>query len=75
MIAYSLRAEIAAAVRSVNASFNRLSKSVQDAIEIGYDGLEVELDAAVASGDRDRALAAIRAWREHWLATFKEAGK
>jgi hypothetical protein len=36
--------------------------------------LEEEVDAACAAGDRERALRAIKAWRDHWLWTFERVG-
>lgn len=70
-----IRADLAAAVRAVNAAFAQLPAEAQDAIEIRYDGLDRELDAAYAAGDRPRAEAAIRAWRGHWVATIERAGR
>lgn len=54
------------ALRLVNAAFNRLSPEAQAQVDVVYSGLDREVDAAIVSGDRERALAAIRAWREHW---------
>jgi hypothetical protein len=71
----SIRAELAAAYRSISAAYNRLPIEVQDRIEIGYDGLEAEVDASIIAGDRDRALAAIRAWRGYWLDRFEEGAR
>jgi hypothetical protein len=71
----TISSEHAAAVRAVNASFARLPKSVQDSIVIGWDALDRELDAALVSDDRPRALSAIRTWREHWLDVFEEAAR
>lgn len=70
-----VNAALANAVRVVNARFNRLPRSVQDSIVIEYDGLDREIDAAILSGDRERALAAIGAWQRHWTATFEEAAR
>jgi hypothetical protein len=70
-----IRADLAAAVRAVNAAFAQLPAEVRDAIEIRYDGLDRELDAACAAGDRERALAAIRAWRGHWTHTIERADR
>jgi hypothetical protein len=67
--------ELAAAVRKVNAAFYRLPRSTQDAIEIRYDGLDKEIDAAILAGNRDRAQAAIRAWRGRWLREFARAAR
>lgn len=69
----SVREELAVAVRRVNAEYARLPAPTQESIEIAYDGLEAEVDAAVAAGDRERAEAAIRAWKQHWLAEFEVA--
>jgi len=71
----SIRTELAAAVRAVNAAFNRLPREAQDALDVTVDGLEGEVDAAILSDDRDRAMRAIRAWRGHWLHRIKEAGR
>lgn len=75
MTAPSIRAEMANAVRKVNAEFGRLPKSVQDTLEIRVDGLDREVDAALLADDRDRAMRAIRAWRGHWLAEFERAAR
>lgn len=71
----TIRAELAAAIRTVNAAYNRLSTSAQDAIEIRYDGLEAEIDRAIHADDRPRAERAIRAWRGHWVSEFERAAK
>jgi hypothetical protein len=68
-----VNAALAAAIREVNAAFNRLPKETQDGIEIRYDGRDREIDASIFAGDRDRALRAIRAWKGHWLWTFERA--
>lgn len=65
----AIRAELAAAVRAVNASYARLPEPRPDAAPFG--ALDDEIDAAILAGDRDRALAAIAAWRGHWLSTFR----
>jgi len=71
----TLRAELAAAIRKVNAEFERLPPEVQDAIDVAFDPLEREVDAAILTNDRPRALRAIGAWKRHWVATFGEAGQ
>jgi hypothetical protein len=63
----AVAAALANAYRQVNVSFSRLPKSKQDAIPIGYDQLDRELEASIASGEADRAMAAIADWRAHWL--------
>ncbi|HET6999350.1 MAG TPA: hypothetical protein VFI03_12265 [Solirubrobacterales bacterium] len=69
-----INTELAAAVRAINAAYNRLSPAAQGRVEIAYDAMEAEVDAAILAGDRTRALAAIRAWRGHWLSEFERAG-
>jgi hypothetical protein len=69
-----VNAALANAIRQVNAAFNRLPESRRpDPAEWG--NLDAELDAACLSGDRDRAMAAIRAWREHWLHELERAAR
>lgn len=70
-----VNAALANAIRQVNAVFGRLSKLEQEAMDIRYDGLDRAIDSAILAGDRDRALAAIRAWREHWLHEIGRAGR
>ncbi len=69
----SIRAELAAAVRAVNAAYNRLPENRRPVI--AYDALDRELDAACVADDRERATAVISEWRDHWLSTFAEAGQ
>jgi hypothetical protein len=65
----SARAELAVAIRAVNAAYLRLPESHRpDPAQL--DGLDGEVDAAIASGDRERAELAIRAWRDHHLTRF-----
>jgi hypothetical protein len=64
--------ELAAAVRAVNAAYNRLPQEGRPD-PAAFDPLEQEVDAACLSEDRERALAAIREWRNHWLGLFQEA--
>lgn len=70
-----VRAELAAAVRAVNAGFYRLPPAAQRGVDLAFDPLEAKVDAACLSGDRDRAVAAIEAWRDHWLEVFRGAGQ
>ena len=55
------------ALRQVNAAFDRLTPEQKEEMAVGYDGLDRELDAAWLAGDRERALQAVRAWRDRWL--------
>jgi hypothetical protein len=68
-------APLAAAVRAVNAAYFRLPVDVQDQIDVTVDPCEAEVDKAILVGDRDRALAAIRAWRGHWLDRIERASR
>jgi len=68
-----VRSALANAYRRVNFAFGRLPAATQDAMDIRYDELDRALDAALRNGDRDRALAAIRAWRDHWLGEIGKA--
>lgn len=72
MSAPTISAELAATIRRINVAFNRLPADRRDVITIAYDPLETEVNAAILTGDRQRALAAIAAWRRHWLAMFEE---
>ena len=71
----SIRAELAAAVRAVNAAFARLPRETQEQIEIATDDLDRELDRALLADDRRRAMAAINAWRDHHLAQIRRAAR
>jgi hypothetical protein len=67
----AVQAELYAAVREVTAAYNALAPSQQTRVGAATrDGLDAEVRAAKATDDPERALAAIRAWRGHWLSTF-----
>jgi hypothetical protein len=69
-----INAELAAAVRRVNAAYAKLPGSARP--DIGdWNDLDAELDAACASDDRDRAITAIRDWASHYLALIERAGR
>lgn len=71
----TLRCELAAAVRAVNAAYFRLPAEAQDQLDVTVDPVECEVDAAVLADDRPRAMRAIDAWRRHWLAEIAEASR
>jgi hypothetical protein len=73
IVTNTVRSELAAAIRAVNAAFNRLPREVQDELDLAYDDLDRELDRAAAGDDRARALAAIKSWRDHHLALIRRA--
>jgi hypothetical protein len=64
--------ELAAAIRKVNAAFDRLPSSVQGEVEIAFPELEAEVNLAIIAGEREKALAAIAKWRDHLLALFAD---
>ena len=70
----SLRSELAAAVRHVNAELARLPESRRPDLA-PVIGLEGEVRAADEADDRERGLAAIRAWRGYALATIAESAE
>lgn len=71
----SVRNELAAAVREVNARLAELPAEVQDELDLSTDDRDRELDRALLADDRDRALGAIDCWREHHLATIRRAAR
>ncbi len=71
----TIRAELAAAIRRVNAEFARLPVEVQDQIDLAQGDLDAELDRALLSDDRIRALGAIESWRDHHLAMIRRAAR
>jgi hypothetical protein len=64
-----ISSELAAAVRAVNAAYLRIPHRYRPAAA-PWAALELEVSAASAAGDRDRAMAAIEAWRELHLSRF-----
>lgn len=71
----TIRAELATAVRAVNAAFDRLPVKAQNTLDITVDPCGAEVDKAILAGDRPRAMAAIRAWRQHWIDRIERAGR
>lgn len=71
----SIRSELAAAYRAVNAAFNRLPKEAQVALDLSTNDLDLELDRALLADDRERALGAIESWREYHLALIRRAAR
>jgi hypothetical protein len=60
-----VRTELAAAVRRVNAIFYALPDPKPNVNGWGWSELEEEIDAAITTGDRVRALRAIQRWEAH----------
>src|SRR5215207_836924 len=65
-----VRAELAAAVRRVNAAFHAIPEARRPD-PASWDEIDRQVDAAFAAGDRGRALTAIHAWRDHRLSQFR----
>jgi hypothetical protein len=65
----TIRAELATAVRAVNAGLSRLPAPVRGQID-PYDGFD---QAAILTEDRDRAMQTIDAWRTEQLARIEQA--
>lgn len=61
-----INTELAAAVRAVNASWLAIPEPYRPPAAVWLP-LEAEVEAACDAGDRDRALAAIEAWKLHHL--------
>jgi hypothetical protein len=70
----SLRAELAAAVRWVNARRAELPAAVRAEIAVPVEGIAAEVASADAAGDRARGMDAIRAWRAYWAERFERGG-
>lgn len=74
MTEFSVRAEAAAAVRCVAATYDRLPESSRP--EVRWSEVDELLDRALADDvDLDHALAAIETWRDLHLAHFKAAAR
>lgn len=59
-----VNAELAAAVRRVNALYQRHPEPRPNVNGLTWPALERKIDRACAGGDRDAALEAIRAWEQ-----------
>ena len=67
----SLRAELAAAVRWVNARRAELPAAIRAGIEVPIEGIAAAVESADAAGDRARGLDAIDEWRRYWRGRFE----
>jgi hypothetical protein len=70
-----IRAALLAAQHEVNWAFAHLPTDAQERIDVATDDLEAEVDAAILADDRERAEAAIRAWRDYWHAEFERVAR
>ena len=71
----SVRSELAAAVRAVNAEFLRLPDNARNQLDLSTIDLDLELDRALLADDRGRALKAIQSWREHHITLIRRAAR
>lgn len=70
----SARAELAAAIRRVNAAYNRLEEPRPDVLGLVWRRHERAIDLALASGDEALALEAIAAYEVHAGRVLAEEG-
>lgn len=75
MAANSVRSELAAAIRAVNAEFLRLPEAARSQLDLSTNDLDRELDRALLTDDRGRALKAIESWRDHHIALIRRAAR
>ncbi len=68
----SVRCELATAIRQVNASYRALPPEKRP--EVRWSVMDDTLDMALKSRDREQALTAVEAWRDHWLGLFGALG-
>lgn len=71
MSGYSLRAELATAVRAVNAAYGALPEDRRPAIN--WNAVVDLLEDALNRSTREHVLEGIREWQKHWLSLFEEA--
>ena len=71
----TIRSELAAAHRAVNAALVRLPVTARTQLDLSTNDLDRELDRALLADDGARALAAIASWRDHHLALIRRAAR
>lgn len=65
---YSIRAEMAAAMRAVGARYNQIPAGERP--EVSWQAVDDVLERALTEPDREKALAAIEEWKSHWMGLF-----
>lgn len=70
---FSVRAELAAAIRRVNRRYRELPEDVRP--EVRWDAADDALEAALKADGHREALDAIAAWEGHWIGLFEEASR
>lgn len=71
--AFSVRAELAAAIRRVNVRYSAIPEDRRP--DVRWDAEDDALERALKTRDRASALAAIRAWERRWQGIFEEVGE
>jgi hypothetical protein len=69
----TIRAEMATALRAVNARYNALPEELRP--EVRWEAMDDVLDEALRQPDRAKASAAITEWKNHWLAILSEVAR
>jgi hypothetical protein len=64
-MATTIRAELAAAIRAINATYDRLPEDGRP--EVAWTNWDEALNRALLAADRQQARETIRAWRDHHL--------
>ena len=70
---FSVRSELAAAIRRVNRAYRELPEDVRP--EVRWGAADDALEAALGAGSHREALDAVREWERHWLGLFEEASR
>jgi hypothetical protein len=70
---FSVRAELAAAIRRVNVAYSALSDDHRP--KVCWDAADDALEAALKAPSHRRALDAIREWERHSFSIFEEVAR
>lgn len=71
----TVRSELAAAIRAVNAEYRRLPENARTQLDLSTDDFDRELDRALLADDRPRALRTIETWKGHHIAMIRRAAR
>jgi hypothetical protein len=71
----SIRAEVATAFRRIAAEYHRLPAEVRDSLDVDWKSAEVLLDRALLDGNRQAAIAAIRAFENAHFDVIERAAR
>lgn len=70
---FSIRSELAAAIRRVNRLYREMPKEARP--DVHWDGADDALEDALKADSHRQALAAIREWETHWRSIFREVSR